>query len=210
MKTIDLSHNISSQMPVFPGDISPEIFINATIPENGYYERAIKLSSHSGTHIDAPAHIILHAPTLDRMPIDTFIGNGAMIDLSHIKYKEIEIIDLEPHEYLFKNKEFILINTGWSRYWGEEKYFREYPVLSIEAALWIDSFMLKGIGVDTVSVDALKSTDLPIHKVLLERSLIIENLTNLERLPNTGFTFICLPLKVEEADASPVRAAAIF
>jgi kynurenine formamidase len=64
--------------------------------------------------------------------------------------------------------------------------------------------------VDALSVDELEAADLPIHKILLERMLIIENLTNLDKLPKTGFIFSCLPLKLENADASPVRAVAIL
>jgi kynurenine formamidase len=210
MNIIDLSHTISPGMPVYPGDDPPVFTNHAEIDEDGFAARSITLGSHVGTHIDAPAHIIPHAPTLDRMPVDRFVGQGAIIDLTAVKTPEIGTSLLNPHEPLFKTSEFILLYTGWSRFWGQENYFREYPVLSIEAALWIRSFGLKGIGVDAVSVDEIQAADLPIHKILLERMVIVENLTNLDKLPKTGFIFSCLPLKLENADASPVRAAAIL
>jgi kynurenine formamidase len=210
MNIIDLSHTISPGMPVYPGDEPPVITNRAAIDEDGFVEKSITLGSHTGTHIDAPAHIIPYAPTLDRMPIDRFVGQGSVIDLTGMKNPEIDTAFLKSYESLFKTSEFVLLYTGWHRFWGQEKYFRGYPILSIEAALWIRSFGLKGIGVDALSVDEVEATDLPIHKILLERMLIIENLTNLDKLPKTGFIFSCLPLKLENADASPVRAVAIL
>ncbi|MGD2088339.1 MAG: cyclase family protein [Candidatus Aminicenantes bacterium] len=210
MNIIDLSHTISPGMPVYPGDDPPVFTTRAEIEEDGFVEKSITLGSHAGTHIDAPAHIIPYAPTLDRMPVDRFVGQGSVIDLTGMKSPQIDTSFLNPYEPLFKTSEFILLHTGWGGFWGQEKYFRNYPILSIEAALWVRSFGLKGIGVDALSVDELEATDLPIHKILLERMLIIENLTNLEKLPKTGFTFSCYPLKLENADASPVRAVAII
>lgn len=210
MNIIDLSHTISPGMPVYPGDDPPVITNRAAIDEDGFVEKSITLGSHVGTHIDAPAHIIPHSLTLDRMPIERFVGQGSIIDLTGLKYPGIDVSFLKPHETLFKTSEFILFYTGWGRFWGQEKYFRDYPLLSIEAALWIRSFGLKGIGVDALSVDEVEAADLPIHKILLERMLIIENLTNLDKLPKTGFIFSCLPLKLENADASPIRAVAII
>jgi arylformamidase len=210
MNIIDLSHTISPGMPVYPGD-DPPVFTNrAAIDEDGFAEKGITLGSHVGTHIDAPAHIIPYAPTLDRMPIDRFVGKSSVIDLTGMKNPTIDTSFLKPFELLFKTSEFILLHTGWHRFWGQDNYLRGYPILSIEAALWVRSFGLKGIGVDAISVDEIEAIDLPIHKILLERMLIIENLTNLDKLPKTGFIFSCLPLKLENADASPVRAAAII
>jgi arylformamidase len=210
MEIIDLTHTILPEMPVFPGDTPPDIKVLASVETDGFAERRLELGSHTGTHIDSPAHILLHSPTLDRIPPDRFIGRGSVIDLTEPDTSTIDIGNLQPHEERFKNSDFVLFRTGWSRLWGQEQYFENFPVLSIEAALWIHSFELKGIGIDAPSVDETLSTDCPIHKILLERLLIIENLTNLKQLPETGFTFSCFPLKYENADGSPVRAVGII
>jgi len=209
MKTIDLTHTISNQMPVYPGDDPPRIKTVTSIENGGFRDSRIFLSSHTGTHIDAPAHILLNSPTLDRVPLDGFIGPGSVIDLTAVTKPEIHLTDLQSHEFLFESSEFILLHTGWSRFWGQDNYFRGFPVLSGEAALWIGNFKLKGLGVDNPSVDRADTTDFPIHKILLERMLIIENLTNVEKLPETGFLFSCFPLKLAGVDGSPVRAAAV-
>ena len=110
-----------------------------------------------------------------------------------------------------RNSEFLLLHTGWSRFWGTKNYFAGYPVLSAEAALWLDSFELKGLGLDTISADEADSHDFPNHNILLgSDSIIIENLMNLDVLPGKHFMFSCFPLKIDQADGSPVRAVAII
>lgn len=217
-RVVDLTHVISSDMPVYPGTEPPRIETPSTVEKDGYYERKLTFFSHIGTHLDAPAHLLAHAPTLDMMPIAKFAGPGAVIDLTALVLSEgnqtngsqIKVSHLEPHQHLFKANDFILLRTGWDRYWGQESYFGGYPVLSVEAALWIRSFGLKGIGVDMISVDRTDTIDLVIHKILLERSILIENLTGLDQLPPSGFTFCCFPLKLRKADGSPVRAVALL
>jgi kynurenine formamidase len=210
MKVIDLTHTVTPAMPVYPGSKTPRFSTPCTIEKDGFLERIITLSSHTGTHIDAPAHIIPLAATLDRLPVSRFAGSAAVIDLTGLKSARIEPRELLPYEGLIKNSEFVLIFTGWSRYWGEQEYFRGYPVLTDEAALRLADFQLKGVGVDVISVDEAGSTELPIHKILLGRGLVvIENLAHLDQLPSANFTFCCFPLKLGDAEASPVRAAAI-
>ena len=210
MKTIDLSHTISAGMPVYPGTEPPVITSPCTLEEHGFIEKKLVFYSHTGTHIDAPAHILPHGPTLDQMPAGSFIGRGFVIDLTSIEEDKIDISHLESYRELFKGSDFVLLHTGWDRFWGSEKYFRGFPVLTEDAAVWIRGFGLKGVGVDMISVDDTDAETLVIHRVLLERSILIENLTNLGKLPETGFTFSCFPLKLENADGSPVRAAAFF
>ncbi|MGE5343987.1 MAG: cyclase family protein [Candidatus Omnitrophota bacterium] len=210
MKIIDLTHTLCSGMPVFPGDEPPVISRVSTIEQNGYTSHRLTLSTHTGTHLDAPAHMLPHGAVLNRLPIDYFIGKGAVIDLTGLNASEIRLSDLKPHEDLFKRSDYILFRTGWDRFWGIDRYFRDFPVLSLEAAIWIHSFQLKGIGLDTISADEATSTTVPIHKTLLERSVIIENLTNLGELPSTGFLFSCFPLKLENGEASPIRATALI
>ncbi|MBW1852237.1 MAG: cyclase family protein [Deltaproteobacteria bacterium] len=210
METVDLSHSISQGMPVYPGT-EPPIFTTAcTYDEDGFIESKITLYSHTGTHLDAPAHIMQGEKTLDQFTVDHFVGKGSVLDLRSTQKQTIELEDLQPYQHLIKESEFILLLTGWSRFWNEEAYFRGYPILSPEAAQWLCSFTLKGLGVDMISVDEEGSTVFPIHRILLESDIVvIENLTNLESLPPSGFTFLCVPLKIERADGSPVRAVAM-
>ena len=211
MKIIDLSHPISPNMPVYPG-AEPPIFINeGTIDDDGFLEKKIIMYSHTGTHMDAPAHMIKEAKTLDQLPVDHFFGKACIVHVAARENHSIGIDALEPHQDLIKHSEFILLNTGWSKFWGSESYFHNYPVLSSEAASWLSNFDLKGCGSDTISPDEIGSTDSPIHNIFLSRNIvIIENLTNLDIVSGNHCTFSCFPLKIEQADGSPVRAVAII
>ncbi|MDQ1352673.1 MAG: hypothetical protein QG657_2979 [Acidobacteriota bacterium] len=198
-------------MPLYPGTKPPEFTTPFTIKKDGFTERNLSFSSHTGTHIDAPAHIISHGARLDQWPVNRFAGRAVVINLTNLKTPHIPLERLKRLETVIKESEFVLLHTGWSRYWGEGKYFESYPVLNIEAALWLADFQLKGVGVDTISIDEPGSTTLPVHNIILEGGkLVIENLAYLEQLPQTGFTFCCFPLKLEDAEASPVRAVGII
>jgi arylformamidase len=211
MKLIDLSHPISENTPVYPGSPHPKIEIVAEIHLDGYAEKQISFFSHTGTHLDAPSHILSTGVSLDRFSVEDFGGPASILDFSSHASQIIEIDDLEQYRYLFIKSDFILIHTGWSRYWGDDAYYTGYPVLSLMAAEWICRFNLKGIGIDALSVDPLASQDLSLHRCLLKnRILIIENLCRLHLLPQSDFVFMAMPLNIVDGDGSPVRAIAIL
>ncbi|MBU1564737.1 MAG: cyclase family protein [Proteobacteria bacterium] len=209
MRIVDLSHTVSSNMPVYPGTEQPIFITGCSIDEIGFLEKKITMYSHTGTHIDAPAHLIKNAQTLDMLAIEHFYGTGLRLNFENDSSKTIDISSLEPHWKEIEKTDFLLIHTGWSKYWGDDKYFSDYPVLSTEAARWLSKFKLKGLGLDTISADDSESDDYPVHKILLHKEIIIvENLTKLLHLPGSAFNFSCFPIKFEDADGSPVRAVA--
>ncbi|MFL0196811.1 cyclase family protein [Clostridium sp. WILCCON 0269] len=210
MKITDLTHVICSQMPVFPGTEQPVFEKANSVEKDGFREAKITMYSHTGTHIDAPAHMLSSGPYLDNLSIEHFIGNAGIVDFSNKNIKSIDINSLKPYEDKMKNVEFIIIRTGWSKYWGEEKYYEDFPYLSEESAAWLSEFNLKGVGIDAISIDSIKSTTFPVHKILMKKNIvIIENLTNLDSITSEYFILSIMPLKNENADGSPVRAVAI-
>jgi len=211
MKIVDLSHMIHCEMPVFPGTEQPKLEKAYTLEKNGFRETKFTMYSHVGTHMDAPAHMAKGGQTLDEFNIEKFIGKAVIIDLTNIKRRSIYIEDLKEYEGLIESVDFLILNTGWSKYWGTESYFRDFPALSIEAAEWLLKYNLKGIGVDSISIDNMDSKDFPVHNMLFKQGLVaVENLNNLEAVGNNLFIFSCMPLKYKEADGSPIRAAAII
>lgn len=210
MKGIDLTHVIHSDMPVFPGTEQP-IFEEAnTLEKDGFREAKINMYSHTGTHIDAPAHMLSDGPYLDDLDINKFIGKATILDFSNENIDIIEIENLKSYEEKIEIAEFVLIKTGWNKFWGHQKYYEDFPALSEEAAKWISEFNLKGIGIDAISIDEMKSTTFEVHKILMSKSIIIiENLTNLDSISSEYFVLSILPLKNKNADGSPVRAIAI-
>ncbi len=209
MRIVDLTHTVSADMPVYPGTEQPVFLTRNCHEEAGFLEKKITLSSHTGTHVDAPAHLVKDAETLDSLAIDHFHGRALMVNVERFASKTIETSDLEFYAKELEKVDFLLLHTGWSKYWGEEEYFSNYPVLSVAAANWLHKFQLKGIGLDNISADAADSTDFPVHKALLQKNIIIvENLTNLSFLSDSLFSFSCFPIKFASADGSPVRAVA--
>lgn len=209
MRIIDLTHLVSPDMPVYPGMERPVLITGCSIEEAGFLEKKITMYSHTGTHVDAPAHLIKNHKTLDLYPIEHFHGTALMLDFENSVSDLIGVADLEPHSKDIKGLDYLLIHTGWSKHWGSEKYYSGYGVLSLEAADWLTGFKLKGIGLDTISADPADTQNYPVHKTLLQKDIIIiENLKNLRSLPYSIFKFSCFPIKFKEADGSPVRAVA--
>ena len=210
MRVIDLSHFITPDMPMYPGSRPPLLTSAAGLDGQGFVETEISLLSHTGTHVDAPAHILANGAGLDEFPAGHFVGPGLVVDLTGHSGGLVEKADLAGLARDLGDRDFVLLHTGWSRYWGYKEYFENYPVLSPEAAGWLAGFNLKGLGLDAISVDHPASEKYEVHRILLGAGLILlENLTNLDLLPARGFTLVCLPLKIKNADGSPVRAAAM-
>lgn len=198
-------------MPVYPGTPSPVMKTVFGIDAHGFLEKQITLCSHTGTHIDASAHMLEGGKTLDQLPIDRFSGRAFVFDATRISNPFIDVRDLEPFQDALEICDFMLLYTGWSRFWGTQKYFLEYPALAEDAAAWLGRFDLKGIGMDTISADRHDSVDYPVHKLLFGCGMIvIENLTGLDWLLHRYFIFLCFPLKIEHAEGSPVRAVAMI
>lgn len=211
MYVIDLSHSLTETMPVYPGTEPPRIINSSTISRHGFAEKLISLYSHTGTHIDAPGHVLEGAGRLDEFRAGHFLGPGRVLDVSGFHGRPIEIADIEKHGASFREGDYALLYSGWSRHWGNSRYYGGYPVLSEAAARWLARFPLKGVGVDMISIDSLSSTTMSNHRIFLEKKMmIVENLTGLEALIGKQFLFSCLPLKLTSGDGSPVRAVAIF
>ena len=208
MTIVDLSHVIDPDISVFPGTEQP-IFQRKEI--EGYPEVKITMYTHTATHMDAPIHILKGKKTLDDFALDKFMGRGMVIDCKEFAGKQIPLSFMQKYESKIKNVEFILLNSGWSKKWKTEAYFNDFPTLTQDAAKWLTGFKLNGIGLDSISLDPVPDLSLPNHHIVLEKEiLIIENMTNMDSLKGDEFMFQCFPLKIEKADGSPIRAAAIY
>ena len=211
MKIIDLTHTISADMPVYPGTDCPRFEVGNTYEKDGFKETLISMFTHTGTHMDPPAHLYNGAPTLDALPIEQFIGKAYVADCTKLGSGDIITMDYIDRKAA-DAADFILFCTGWSRYWGKEEYFGSYPVVNEEVIDYIRETGKKGIGLDTIGLDPIADVNLTLHKRLLLDSsvVIIENLKNLDKLLNRDFIFCALPIKLENADGSPIRAIAII
>ena len=206
MKVLDLSHNLESNMPVFPGTEGPVLNNICTMEKHGFREKLITMYSHTGTHMDAPSHMLYDGKNLDDFDISHFLGPCLVIDCSSLS-RDITLEHIKKYD--LKNIDFLLLRTGWDKYWGQEQYFSDFPALTLEAAEYLARQSLKGIGVDCISVDLMENSDFQVHKTLLKEDMImIENLKALDQIED-NMILQAMPLKIKQADGSPIRAIAI-
>ncbi len=224
-QVIDLSQTLEEHMPHYP--THSKFFHNLW---GSYWHGGrsltyqLVMNEHNGTHVDAPAHFISDAKpeahvTIDRVPLGRLLGRGARIDCRGLKEGEYvsksSVQKWESDHGALEARDIVLFNFGWSERWKlrpeESPYTHDWPGVSMEAAGYLIEKSAAALGVDTLSPDppAALATN-PIHPLVLEKQvLIIENLTNLERLPDF-FLFAALPLKIAGGSGSPIRAVAIL
>lgn len=217
MRMIDLSHRISPGMPVYPGTEGPSLREANTIERDGFAEKLVSMYSHTGTHMDAPAHVIPGAPRLDELPVSRFAGRAVVLDARNLrkgraKWPRIGVEALSAIAPRLVGATFLVIRTGWDARWGGEDYFEGFPTLDAKAAAAVASVPgLSGVAVDAISVDPVGARDLPVHRVLLGADLVVvENLQGLDALGDEAFDLVCLPLPLADADGAPVRAVAVL
>ncbi len=197
-------------MPTFPGDPPVLLTPMGSLEPDGYLSHLASLPAHSGTHVDAPAHMLAGGATLAEMPLAHFFGPGVVLDARERLGRAITAADIGPRLLWLRAQApaFVLLCTGDEARWGKPEYFTDGACLTPEAALLLAGLGLSGVGLDAASADPYGSRQLPAHRALLGAGLVIvENLRGLEQLPATGFDFLCLP--VLGLDGSPVRAAAL-
>lgn len=212
MKVIDLTHTIKSDMPVFPGTGQPKLDPASSFEEDGFRETLLTMYSHTGTHMDAPAHVRKDGITLDKLPADKFVGKALVIDCSDLSEGDkIDISYINKYKDIINEAEFVLFKTNWDKYWDTDKYFEKFPVINDEVVDYLINSNKKGIGLDVISIEDIDSHDLPVHhKVLKNNLVIIENLCNLDQIGNDLFTLCALPLKFIDSDGASIRAVAIL
>lgn len=230
MKFIDLTREINNNTQVCPCDKVPVVEDYATTEEEGVNVKFMKMGTHTSTHIDAPYHISKEGRNLNDFPVERFIGKGIVLDFSDRgEIYEITREDIMAHAEELKQVDYAILNTGWAPYYGTWDFFR-HPYLSGDAALALVELGIKIVGTDGSSADAAygfstaKRLENPTFSEILENierenikndahtallgndCLIVEYLCNLNQLPKEAATYSFLPLKLMEADGSPVRA----
>ena len=213
MKVIDLTHTIREDMPVYPGTEPPVLAAANTYEENGFKETRLTMFSHTGTHMDPPAHLFPGRTTLDRFPPEQFIGRALVIDCSELAEGQTITMDfIRRYGEKAEQADFLLFRLGWDRKWGTEAYFGDYPCIDEAVLEFILKGGFKGIGFDVIGLDPISDENLTRHKRLFrDRDIVnIENLKDLDKCGSELFWFSCFPLKLEDGDGSPIRAVAWF
>lgn len=225
-EVIDLSNPIAEGIPVWPSFPPVELEQTSLAARDGFTMERLEMRSHTATHVDAPAHFIPDGKTLDEFPIETFMGEGVVLDLTPKDPEEaITRADIETYENEIRRGDVVMLYTNWDEHYGQTpEYLFEFPYLTGEAAEYVASLDPKAVGTEGASVGGWmdevpahgSSTDVhpaDSHLPLLENDIIpIEELRNLDTVLDGAerrrADFFFPPLNVQGTGGSSVRAFA--
>ncbi|WP_167859710.1 cyclase family protein [Paenibacillus cymbidii] len=207
---IDLSLDIYHGAPTFAWDPKCAVIAHNTVDSIGYNITQLSISTHQGTHLDAPFHFLDEGRTVEQLDLHQCIGDAVLIDLSAKQAKEpIDVADFLPYEASVKEGALIIYRTGWDRQFPHKHYFSDFPYMTIELARWLAERRIGMIGMDVPTPNP-QDYD-PVHKLLLGAGIVIvEGLANLDRIGRDRFFFMAAPLRIRGRDGSPVRALAML
>lgn len=197
----DISRPVRAGVPVWPGDAPFRVDWTLRRADGASVNlSALHLSAHTGTHADAPYHASDDGRRMGAVPLDAYLGPALVVDARG--WPAISAERVEP--LLEEHPERLLFRTGC---WADPETFPErFPPIEPDAARRMAAAGVRLVGTDAPSVDAFDSTDLPTHNLLREAGIANLESLLLDEVPPGRYELIALPLRLEEADASPVRA----
>ncbi len=223
---IDLTHIFSTTMPVYLAGEEPQREDYVTVENDGFYIQRWTFTEHAGTHIDAPAHFVAGAETIDNYPADLLIAPAVVIDISAKAAENpdaaLDVADIEAWESAngeIPAGSLVFLYSGWDARWNDAAAFRNadaddvqhYPGFSAEAAAFlVEQRDIRGAGVDTLSLDPGNSTTFDAHVTFLAAGKYgIEGLNNLAQIKDRPATiFVGVP-RWEMGSGGPARVLAI-
>ena len=231
-KIIDLTHSFNEQTIYWPTAKSfrhEKTAWGKTDAGYFYSSANIEMSEHGGTHLDAPIHFAEKGWTSDQIPIERFVGPVFVIDVSaqsatnpDYTLKTTDIQDWEKRNGKITADSIVLMRTGWGKFWPDKKKYLgndqpgdvtnlHFPGFSKEAAEFlVKERKIKGAGLDTASLDPGISKDFIAHQIFNGANVYgLENIANIDQLPETGAVLISLPMKIENGTGGPVRIIAL-
>ena len=212
MKIIDLTLTVSDKIPTFPGSPQPSFIPWENVKEDGYNLELLFLSTHTGTHIDAPHHFLEKGAKIHEISLKKLVSEAVLIKSKKNGGESITKIDIQKFEKKHgKIVSFssVIFYTGWQRNLQKKYYFTKNPGLSVSAAKYLASKKINLVGIDSPSIDLGKDSKFSVHQIFAKKGmLVVENLANLEKIKSLKFHLVVLPLKLKNATGSPVRAIA--
>jgi len=212
MKIIDLTLTVSDKIPTFPGSPQPSFIPWENVKEDGYNLELLFLSTHTGTHVDAPYHFLEKGAKIHEISLKKLVSEAILIKSKKKGGESITKTDIQKFEKKHvKIDDFssVIFYTGWQRNLLKKYYFTKNPGLSVSAAKYLASKKVSLVGIDSPSIDLGTDSKFSVHQIFAKKGmLIVENLANLNKIKSSKFHLVVLPLKLKNATGSPVRAVA--
>ena len=224
---IHLSHIINNNIPQWQGDPPVKFTPVAQIETHGYFLRELTIGEHSATHMNAPVSFYKDGASIDQYPAESLLASAVVIDIStqatinpDYTLSISDILDWEQQHGKIPHECVVLLNTGWSKKWHDASAFMcedangnmHFPGFGAEATKFLlRERQIAGVGIDTHGVDGGLDTTFTINRMVLEKPrIVLENLTNLDKLPARGFKIVVAPLLLQKGSGSPVGVLAIL
>ena len=170
----------------------------------------IEMVANTGTYVDAPFHRYPDGKDLAELPLRSLANLDSLLIRFDMK-KNGRAIDADVLKGKAIAGKCILFNTGWSSHWRSDQYFEDHPYLTEDAAKLLRDEGAKMVGIDSFNIDNTDTGHRPVHSVLLANDIpIAEHLDGLHQLPESGFRFFAVPVKVKAFGTFPVRAFGIL
>ncbi len=222
---VDLTYTLDEKTPYWPEGRTQTPFkakVVGVYERNGLFARELEIPEHFGTHIDAPAHFNPHGWKVGEIPLSRLVAPAIVIDVTqaakaHEEYR-VTTEDIKKWETAhggLPSGGLAFFRTGWGKRWPSQKDFMKqdsqgrlhFPCLTVEAGRYLMQRMKPvGIGIDSPGIDLGADHAYPLHHLTLDaNAYLLENVGNLEALPETGAIVIVSPMKLSGGSGSPVR-----
>jgi kynurenine formamidase len=209
LRLVDLSLDIYDEAPTFSPDPKTSVKPYLRISDLSYNITQLNISTHLGTHLDAPFHFFDDGRTVEKLDIRRALGLAWLLDFSHKQPKEeITVADMQPHAHKVTPGSRLIFRTDWDKQFPQPHYFSDQPFLGPEICRWLAE---RGVATVALDMPTIYPADyITVHHLLLRPEvLVIEGLARLEQLRGGQVILSALPLRIRGRDGSPCRAIAI-
>jgi len=214
---VDVSHTVEHGMityrglpaPLISAHLSREESRSIYAPGTEFHIGRIEMIANTGTYLDSPYHRYADGADLSELPL------SSIADLEGICIRALGFsgrgIDASVFGATDLKGKAVLVHTGWDVHWGSDQYFEGNPFLTTDAAQFLVDAGAGLVGIDSLNIDDTLDLKRPAHSILLKANIpVLEHLCHLESLPDTGFRFFAVPVKVKRFGTFPVRAFGII
>ena len=215
-RLLDLSHTVEDGMITYKGLPAPLIcdYLSREqsraiyAPGTEFQIGKIELVGNTGTYLDSPFHRYADGKDLSELDLDQIANlDGLVVRID----PGLRAVDLAAFDGLDVRGKAVLIHTGWSRHWRTDQYFEGHPFVTAAAAQWLVESGAALVGIDSFNIDDTADLARPTHSALLGAEIpIVEHMRGLEALPDRGFAFFAVPVKIKGFGTFPVRAFALL
>ncbi len=213
MRVLDLTRNVSPAIKVFPGSPQPFFIPWSKLDVHGYDSEVMIMSTHTGTHMDAPSHFSKGNKAIGDIPASRLVCDAVMLSVPKKAGQDISVSDIKDAGggVDIRPGDAVVLATGWEKKYKSRDYMAANPGLSKAAARYLMKKKVNLVAIDGPSIDPGHDAAFSAHNVLLPAGVLaIENLCNLYKIRKKRFMLLVAPLKLAGATGSPVRALALL